>query len=336
MNRDVPRGAWIAPLLGCCLVITFALGACSGSPASVHVSNRALTTSSDTQAQANASATAATSGPQLTLPVSSLMLTSSSHLDFSGSGFAPGATLDIRVENAHAATELRLPPAKVDASGNLPPESVVLPAGLAPGEHWLVAKDEASSDVARAVLQVQRVPPTVQLDTYAAAPGYSFGVSGQGFVPSESVRVFLGTIKGAPIATLRAGPAGSLVGRVRVPALAAGKYTLSFVGRASVTPVSVVFDVQAFKPWVVLTNYAPKAGATVVASGWDFAPNEPVYVYLNAATGQPETTITADPLGSFTNASVFVVPDSLSGQQTLIFVGARSQVQTSAPLDVLS
>jgi hypothetical protein len=142
-------------------------------------------------------------------------------------------------------------------------------------------------------------------------------------------------VKGAPFTTLHAGPGGDLTGHLTAPTLAAGYYALNFVGVASKTPATVQFNIQAFKPWVVLDQWTPKAGDTVTASGQGFAPNEQVQVYLNMATGQPTETITADPRGAFVHATACTVDASLSGAQTLVFVGAHSQVQTSAIFTIM-
>jgi hypothetical protein len=332
MNRKVRLRLWLRALPYLCLAIVIALGGCARLPSTTHVATRAARTPSATPARADANAT--TTKPVLTVLVDSVVLTSGSHLDFSGSGFTPGAALDIRVEDAHAATELRLPPAYVNVAGNLPAESFVLPTSLTPGTHWLIVKGTASHDVARALLQVQRLPPTIQLDTYSTEPGYSFGVSGQGFVSSESVRVYLGSMTSAPIAVLTAGYGGNLVGRVSVPSLASGAYTLYVAGQVSATPATVTFNVRAFKPWVVLDDWTPKAGSSVTASGQDFAPNEQVRVFLSTIAGQPLATIKADTTGSFTHVAAVVVPDSLAGRQTVIFVGASSHAQTSTAFEI--
>jgi hypothetical protein len=333
MNRQARGRRWLRAFPYLCLAIFIALVGCARPAANAHVAARGARTPSATPARGNTNAT--TTKPALTVVVDSVVLTSGSHLDFSGSGFTPGAVLDdIRVEDAHAATELQLPPAYANVAGNLPAESFVLPTSLSPGTHWLVVKGTASHDVARAQLQVHRLPPTIKLDTYSTEPGYSFGVSGQGFVSREPVRVYLGSMTSAPIAVLTAGVGGNLVGRVSVPSLTAGVYTLYVAGQVSGTPAAVTFNVRAFKPWVVLDDWTPKAGASVTASGQDFAPNEQVFVFLNAVAGQPLATITADATGSFTHVAAIVVPDSSTGRQTLIFVGAHSRVQASTAFDI--
>jgi hypothetical protein len=215
------------------------------------------------------------------------------------------------------------------------PVSQVMPANLAPGMHLLVIRGEASQRMARASFQVQRLPPTVQLDTYTAKPGYEFGVSGSGFTSNEQVDVNLGSANGPPLAVLSASSAGEIVGRIKVPMHRAGEYPLYFVGRVSQSPASVGFNIQGFKPWVVFDTYAPEPGFTLRFSGRDFAPGEQVLVYLTTSRSQPIATVRADVDGTFSNASVLVIPKALTGHQTLIFVGETSQASTTASFDVL-
>src|SRR5947209_2792053 len=125
--RDASSGA----LLGICLVVVGVLVGCGQPHAATHTS-RARTASAAPPATASGGVP---SGPVLTVEVTQLTLTSDSHLVFSGAKFTPGATLNIQLEDTHAQTEMRLPPAQADPAGDLPMESAVMPANLAPGLH---------------------------------------------------------------------------------------------------------------------------------------------------------------------------------------------------------
>jgi hypothetical protein len=59
-----------------------------------------------------------------------------------------------------------------------------------------------------------------------------------------------------------------------------------------------------------------------------------VLVYLNTTVGQPETVIQASARGTFANAVALVVSGTLTGHQTLIFVGERSRATTQTSFDV--
>jgi hypothetical protein len=337
------RAAFVA--LGSLLVMAALLSACSTAVRSESGTRSHATSRSHSRTtapgrgrtvspQAHAETIAGTPGTDVVLETTVITLTSSAHLNFSGSGFSPGETLQISIADAHGKTELNLTPSLADAAGDIAPVSFVMASGLAPGPHVLIVKGEASQHVGTAEFQIALIPPTVQLDTYTAKPGYAFGVSGGGFAAGEAVDVFLGTTTGKPLATLSAGAGGNLMGRISVPVRPAGEYTLYFVGRASNSPATVGFNVQGFKPWVVLENYAPRAGSALSISGQDFGPNERVLVYLNTARGQPKTVIQVDSQGTFTHARGFVIPSTMTGHQTLIFIGEHSRVQTTASFDI--
>jgi hypothetical protein len=283
----------------------------------------------------NAGGVTETPGTAVVIQTADITLTTAAHLDFSGHGFSPGEGLAVSIVDAQGKTEMSLAPAQAGTTGHLGPVSLVMPADLAPGTHVLVVEGQTSHHVGSAEFHVARIPPTVQLDSYSAEPGYGFGIHGSGFAAGEAVAVYLGSEVGRPLATLTAGPGGDLTGHVNVPAHPAGVYTLYVVGQVSATPAMVAFAVRGFKPWVVLQDYAPSVGSALIASGRDFAPNERVSVYLNVASGQPIASIQADPQGTFTNEQGPVVSASLMGRQTLIFVGERSQRPYTVPFEVL-
>jgi hypothetical protein len=284
--------------------------------------------------QPSVTSTTGSSGASVELQTTAMTLTPAAHLNFSGSGFSPGELLAVTVMSSAGHVEAQLPTAVADTDGNIGSNSQVMPANLGPGTHLLVVRGTTSQRTAQAEFQVQRLPPTVQLDAYAGEPGYVFRVAGGGFTSGEEVDIFLGSAMGAPLAVLTATTGGDIAGQVKVPARPSGVYPLQFVGRVSQTPASVKFDIEAFKPWVVLDTYSPLPGAPVRFSGRDFAPGEQVLVYLTAARGQPVTTIEADADGTFTHAGDFVVSSGLTGHQILVFVGQQSQVPYSTTFDV--
>jgi hypothetical protein len=332
MNRIVSR-RWLALTAAAGILIVSA--ALMGCNATTHPGVSSTPGAGAHAPQPSASATDSSSGASITLQSEDLTLTSAAHLNFTATGFSPGETVTITIMDSHGHVEMQLAPVKVEADGSIPPVSQVMPADLAPGPHVVRAQGQESKLMAQAVLQVRRVPPTVQLDTYTGKPGYDFGVSGGGFTANEAVDIFLGDMKSAPLATLTAGAGGNITGRVKVPVRPAGEYSMYFVGRVSRTPASIGFNIQGFKPWVLLDTYAPEPGGVLRFSGNDFAPGEQVRVYLTTAHGQPITTLTADSVGAFTHAGDYVIPNTMTGRQVLVFLGAQSQASATAEFEVL-
>ena len=145
--------------------------------------------------------------------------------------------------------------------------------------------------------------------------------------------IYLGT-SSAPLTRVRATDRGAVSGRLGVPALAAGTYTLTVVGAVSQTPASVGFNIQGFAPWVVLDRYALTPGEGVGLIGQGFAPSEPVLVYLNSSHGSPALRVTADPSGRIVVQDTWA-PSGMSGQNVLTFVGQWSKATTSVEFTIL-
>jgi hypothetical protein len=173
------------------------------------------------------------------------------------------------------------------------------------------------------------VPPTVHLDSYTGKPTHSFGFSGSGFAPGESVDIYLGDRTAGPLATVSTDGQGALADQnLTIPALTPGDYQLAFVGRTSQSPATVGFNVQGFHPWVVLDNYYIAPQAPVGFRGEDFVPGEAVDVYLNSRLSQPVATVTADASGHFESNNGFSLPNLTGGNQ-FIFVGQQSQTEVT-------
>jgi hypothetical protein len=316
------------------LVVSAVLVGCSSATQPDRARGLAAHRTSTPSAQPSVTGTAGSSGASVVLQTTEVTLTPSAHLNFAGTGFSPGEMLTVTVMRSIGHVEAQLASDVADTDGNITPDSQVMPADLAPGAHLLVVKGESSQRTAQTTFQVQRLPPTVQLNTYSGEPGYTFGVSGSGFTSNERVDIFLGSAKSAPLAVLRATLRGDIAGQIKVPMRQAGEYPLYFVGHVSQTLASVGFNIQAFKPWVVLDTYAPLSASTLRFSGKDFAPGEQVLVYLTAPHGQPITTVQADTYGTFTHAGDLVLPSTLTGHQVLVFAGQQSQVSTTASFEV--
>ena len=250
-------------------------------------------------------------------------LTPNVPLQFVGSGFLPGEALAVAIQDQAGRPEAHLRSITADQAGHIGAATEAIPANLPPGTHMLLVQGERSHRLGQASFQVHWIPPVVQLDSYTVKPGQNFGFAGSGFLPSEVVEVHLGSPVGQRLADARANAGGNVAGSVMAPPIAAGDYTLFFVGHLSQTPASVGLNVQGFHPWVTLDTYAPSPHTRLGFAGADFAPGEEVLVYLNRRGGKPVVLLHADTSGRIYAPAAWAV-GGLSGENTLIFVGQQS------------
>jgi serine/threonine protein phosphatase PrpC len=181
-----------------------------------------------------------------------------------------------------------------------------------------------------------RIPPLVGLETYSLQPEHDFGFYGSGFAPGELVEALLANQDDVPssrsglmLARSHANAGGNVAGRAYVPLLPSGDYALLFIGLQSKLPFIVNLNVRGFTPWVMLSDYAPPPHSMMGFSGQDFAPGEPVLVYLNHQGTQPIAHVKADATGRFDNKQAWKLSD-VSGENTLIFVGTYSGTVATA------
>ncbi len=250
-------------------------------------------------------------------------LTSNATLSFVGSGFLPSEELAVAINYSDGQLAAQLAPVTADQTGHVSAASNTILANLAPGFLYLQVMGKRSHRWAQASFRLHRIPPTAQLDTYTVKPEHEVGFSGSGFMSNEAVDVYLGSVGNERLATVSANAGGNVAGRVMVPVIAEGNYTLLFMGRQSRTSTSVGLNVQGFHPWVLLDNYVPSSHTRLGFTGDDFAPNEEVLVYLNQREGKPVVRIQADASGRFAVSAAWEVGD-LTGENTLIFVGQQS------------
>jgi hypothetical protein len=253
------------------------------------------------------------------------------------SGFLSGEPLAVTIEDMHGQIYGRTT-FQADSNGRLPETSLALPARLQTGDYRLLVVGNTSHRTVSTTFQMYDIPPTVTLDAYTATPGQVVGFSGSGFIPGEVVSVYLGQ-SSAPLLSAKATAQGMVSGRLEIPKLHAGTYTLTLRGKTSQTPTSVGFNVQSFLPWVVLDRYtlAPDQGLGFIARG--FAPGEKVSVYLNARQGTtgkvtPVLSMTADSSGQLVVQDTWAPSGAVSGTNVLTLVGRWSKATTSAEFTV--
>src|SRR6266851_4482247 len=263
-------------------------------------------------------------------------LTAGARLNFQGQGFEASEQTTVTIEDARGALESPLDPVTISKDGNLDEVSVVVPDGIGRGEHVLHVAGASSGRSARAKFTVRYITPRIALDTYSAKSNHTFGFTGSGFAPNEPVDVRLGGLGGSPLARFPSDAQGNVTAQeVPLPLIQAGDYSLYFVGEQSQTPVSIGFNVQGFKPWVILDSYSAAPYSAMGFTGEDFVPGDRIEVYLGQPGGQPLTRLAADANGHFAIRSAFNLPDLPHGDQQLIFVGHQSGVQITARFVVL-
>jgi hypothetical protein len=316
------------------VVLAVLLGAVVAVPVLLpHLATRASTEST---AAHSGPRFAAARTPQAASTASVLLavqdLTPSSHLSVTASGFLGREQLAVTIEDPQGQPYEQVT-LIAGNDGSLRATPLALPPALASGSYRVVIVGSASHRTASAAFRMHDTPPTVALDTYTSAPGGMVGFAGSGFIPGEVVTVSLGA-SGAPLASMRATGEGAVTGRVKIPALAPGTYSLTLVGSVSQTPVSVGFNIQGFAPWVVLNHYAVTPGQGVGFIGQGFAPSEPVLVYLNSPRGTPALQVIADPSGRIVVQDSWV-PSGVTGPNELTFVGQWSHATTTAQFTVL-
>ena len=264
-------------------------------------------------------------------------LTSNVPLSFAGSGFMSGEGLAVTVDNSQGQVVAKLAHVMADKTGHVSVISQNTLSNLAPGLMYLQVVGERSHRWARVSFSLQRIPPTVQLDTYSVKPKGDIGFAGGGFMPNEVVDVYVGGPGGTLWGTASTNAEGNVKGHFTVPLITQGNYKLYFVGQRSQTAASISLNVQGFHPWVTLDTYAPSVHTRLGFSGRDFLPGEEVLVYLNSQGGQRGdlvARIQVDSLGRIVAPAAWEVPD-LRGNNTLTFVGKESETAVTTSFIVM-
>jgi hypothetical protein len=246
-----------------------------------------------------------------------------------GGGFAPGETVDLSAQGA-ASVPANL---AADSQGNLDGSvSLQIPPG-ANSSLSLVAKGEQSNQQATASIGVVPYNATLSLAPYAAWPGQSVDVSGQGYPPNAVVRLEVG---GKLIKTVRTDAGGTLQvhAAFTVPYTSAGTHLeVVATSRVGQTGATQTLDVQALQPWATASSYAVRVGDHVQFDAHGFAAGELVKVYLGGSyVGQ--STSPTDGQGNAGTIGPFTVPLG-DPQLSYTLIGARSGGQVEVTLTVV-
>ncbi len=199
-----------------------------------------------------------------------------------------------------------------------------------------MARQRDGKHEASAVGHLTANSPGVKLGTQVGKPGDSVKLSLSGFAPNELVKVYWNSLGSRPLETLQMDAGGGLLsGSLTVPFGAVGNNEFVFVGDKSDSPVTVPFLMLNLYPTVSVSSYAAKADTTLTFSGSGFGPGERVRVYLNSVQSVPVGIVQADSSGAFKNAVGFVIPFTLKGQNSFIFLGEQSLAPATVSFSVL-
>jgi large repetitive protein len=235
----------------------------------------------------------------------------------SGDGFTPGEQVSLYLDSI-ATTPL----ATTTSGGRIAFNGLRVPV-TATGNHTFIVKG-TYGDIAAVSFMEWAVTPYLLLSTYSTLPERPVSVSGKGFVPGETVHLFLnGTLVGRATADDR----GALrtTAAFTIPPSARGPLQVTVVGAQSGRPARATLDVLPFEPSLWLSSYAGHPGTTVAFTGTGFARNDTMHVYAGGAT-KPAATFPAHN-GAFRGAGAVRIPfGTPAGVLRLTVHGARSDV----------
>jgi len=266
----------------------------------------------------------------------------------SGSGFTPGERIDLYVDgDNYSGISVTTGLASADPSGAIglsftAPATRTNPYGggsaaLTPGLHKVSLYGETSHALASTGFNIS----ALSVSPLGAPDGGYVTVSGGGFSPSESIRLYWDgdMTTGVYLATQQAASDGTVNASVTVPSSAQpGAHTILANGvRSGISLTTTVEVVSA-----ALDHRAAAPGDTVGVTGTGFLSDEPVQVYFNSGVyGTPTMSGTAGADGSFAaSALTFTVPPQLYGQAIspgqygVEVYGTRSKAVVSLTLDV--
>ena len=246
---------------------------------------------------------------------------------FTGSGFAPGEVVDVRLGGLGGAPLAIFP---ADSQGNVTGQNVPLPLVQA-GDYLVYFVGEQSQNPVSVGFNVQGFTPWVVLDSYSLAPYSVIGFSGQDFVPGDQVDVYLDKQSGDPLLRVAADSNGqfAIKNAFQLPDLSHGDHQLLIVGYKSDAHISAKFVVLPFTPGVQLTNYAGRPGTPIAFTGDGWARNET----LHALIGEDRTEVArfqSDATGTFNAAGSFRLPmDTVAGGVPMTVRGDTSQAEVT-------
>jgi len=250
-----------------------------------------------------------------------------------GSGFSPSSSVVVWMRAPNASTGTVVARGTTSKYGTLS-TGFTMPDSLTGTTATLLAQQAGGATATAQIVTPIGVGRVVVDGKSAGKPGDTVTVSASGFGPNEKVDVFWGRVAGTPAATLTASGGGSIsYASIPVGVAPVGPTTLVLVGETTRTTATAPYQMLGLYPVLTPHPYAVQAGHPVNLTGTGFAPGEQVLLYLNAASGTPALTATANSGGSL--SLDFVVPFGLKGSQTLTAIGEQSRAAVDSGFDVL-
>ena len=181
--------------------------------------------------------------------------------------------------------------------------------------------------------------PVLLLNPGLVAPGGQVGVQGSGFDPGAMVDVLLqtaGSEEGTEVAMAEAAEDGSIQAQFTAPeSTNESSVTVVAQQRGSDKSATAELVSQGGAATVSIDGKASgKPGDHVTINATGFTAGEEVQVFWGRSTGTPSATLTADPSGALSEASVPVGMAPV-GTTTLVLVGVKSHATAIAAFQML-
>lgn len=268
------------------------------------------------------SGTVTITAPVRSFTVSPTSAQAGSVIRFSGSGFTPGETVDIRWGTYQGSL---LGSVKASTSGSI--SGAITVPRTASGSSVVVARGRSSSLTMSARISVTRVTaarvvaPSVLVTPGSVALGQPVQVQAAGFEPDENVVISIGTIQ---LATAKADKDGQVQATVTVPSdlpFADQAQTVNVTGEKSKREAEASLTI--LDPYGIDATLSPDQGpegsvTTIEATG--YAPGELVEVRIGRSDGRVAARLTADADGKVSGK--ITVPQG-KGTVELVLVGDK-------------
>jgi hypothetical protein len=288
------------------------------------LANTYLVVARGTHTGASASQPVQVTGPLTAagVSVSPSTVAAGGQVTISGTGFAPGETIDLQLTATPQQTGgLVLGTITADGSGNFTVANVTIPTSQPTGSDLIVALGLFSNHTATAPLQITAPSAAVAVSVSpgVVAAGGAVTISGTGFAAGEAILLQLEVTAqqggGLQQATVTANASGGFnVSGVLVPSSQpAGTYVVVATGLTSLRQASTPLQVTsaAVGATVAVNPATVAAGSPVTISGGSFLPGELVYLTLTSSgsgnSGLPLGSATADSSGNFSGSTTIPV-----------------------------
>lgn len=227
-----------------------------------------------------------------------------------GTGFADGETVTLRIGGGNAITGVR------DINNNVVFENLELPF-TDEEVIELVATGELSAAQAIVQITAAKYYPYVGASEYYVMPGTSLSFSGAGFAPNEEVEVSDGT---NVVTTLMTDASGEITENSIVVPFGQGSMTYTLTGSKSKAGNVVVITLASFYPYAEASNYYAVPGSKIMVKGGGFAPNEAVVITAGTFTANT----TADEDGMVADVAITLPFGHLTSSLEINLVGQLS------------